>query len=172
MIDKSKFLDTAGRPLTQSIFLEIGYTEYAVYTLKEFDYMYKGQHYPSLKKLFLQEEDPTEYDFATKHLLGWNHWKRLCENKQIARHVTEWREELELKIRSNAIREMQALCGSENGNYSAAKFLADRGWDKRAAGRPGKNELEKEARIADHIANEFADDIVRLGNVVPFDGTR
>lgn len=166
MIDKSKFLDSMGRPLTQSLFLEIGYTEHSVYTLKEFDYTYRGQHYPSLKKLFLECEDPTEYEFATKHLLGWQHWKRLCENKQILRHVNEWREELELRIRSNAVREMQALCGSENGNYSAAKYLADRGWEKRGAGRPKKDELEREARIAEHVSNEFSDDIARMSLVV------
>lgn len=39
MIDKKNFLDNRGRPLTQSLFLEVGYnTEYAYYTLKDFDY--------------------------------------------------------------------------------------------------------------------------------------
>jgi hypothetical protein len=162
MIDKSKLVDTVGRPLTQSLFLEIGYGEYAVYTLKEYDYPYKGKHYPSLKKLYLNEEDPTEYSFAEKHLLGWQHWKRLCENKQIARHVAEWREELELKLRSQAIRDMINLCANEGGNYSAAKYLADRGWEKRAAGRPSKQEREKHIAIQDRVDAEFDADIKRM----------
>ena len=162
MIDKEKLIDTMGRPLTQSLFLEIGYTDYAVYTLKECDYLYKGKHYPSLKKLYLAEEDPTEYSFAEKHLLGWQHWKRLCENKLIAKYVDEWREELELKIRSQAVRDMQGLCASENGNYSAAKFLADRGWEKRAAGRPSKAEKERHLRVEEKIQEEFSADIKRL----------
>lgn len=162
MIEKEQLQDTMGRPLTQSLFLEIGYSDYAVYTLKEFDYVYKGREYPSLKRLFLLEEDPTEWAFATKHLLGWQHWKRLCENKALAKHFAEWREELELKIRSGAVREMQSLCGSESGNFSAAKYLSDRGWDKKAVGRPGKGELEKEERIAEHVSKEFTDDIARL----------
>lgn len=163
MIDKSKLVDNLGRPLTQSLFLEIGYSDYAVYTLKEWDYEYKGKVYPSLKSLYLKEEDPTEYNFATRHLLGWNHWKRLCENKQLAVHINEWREELELKIRSQAVRDMMNLCASESGNFSAAKFLADRGWDKRAAGRPSKKEREQHLRIEERLSAEFEDDLKRLG---------
>lgn len=161
-IEKEQLQDTMGRPLTQSLFLELGYSEYAVYTLKEQDYAYKGKNYPSLKRLYLKEEDVTEYEFATKHLLGWQHWKRLCENKQIRKHIEEWREELELKIRSQAIRDMQGLCASENGNFSAAKFLADRGWEKRAPGRPSKAEKEREDRVADRLSDEFTADIIRL----------
>ena len=164
MIDKSKFLDVMGRPLTQSLFLELGYSENAVYTLKEYDYPYKGKHYPSLKRLFLLEEDPTEYAFAEKYLLGWQHWKRLCENKAIAKHIEEWREELELKIRSQAVRDMMNMCASESGNYSAAKFLADRGWEKRAAGRPSKAEKDKHLRIEEKIEEEFAADVKRLAD--------
>lgn len=163
-IEKEKLLDTGGKPLTQSLFLEIGYSDYAVYTLKDHDYKYKGKTYPSLKRLFLLEEDPTEYVFAEKHLLGWQHWKRLCENKQLRQHIDEWREELELKIRSQAVRDMMNLCASESGNFSAAKFLADRGWDKRAPGRPSKGEKEKADRISDRIAEEFSADVARMAD--------
>lgn len=161
-IDKEQLQDTMGRPLTQSLFLELGYSEYSVYTLKEHDYAYKGKNYPSLKRLYLKEEDVTEYEFATKHLLGWQHWKRLCENKQIRKHIDDWREELELKIRAQAIRDMQNLCASEGGNFSATKFLADRGWEKRGAGRPSKQDKEREDRLADRLSDEFSADIIRL----------
>lgn len=164
-MDKNKLLDSMGRPLTQSLFLELGYSDYAVYTLKENDYEYKGKVYPSLKALYLKEEDPTEWSFAAKHLLGWQHWKRLCENKAIAKHIEEWREELELKIRSQAVRDMVNMCASENGNYSAAKFLADRGWDKRAAGRPSKQEKDKHLRMEERLADEFEEDLKRLNGV-------
>ncbi len=162
MIDKEKLQDTMGRPLTQSLFLELQYSDYAVYTLKEDDYEYKGKVYPSLKKLYLKEEDPTEYAFATKYLLGWQHWKRLCENKAIAKHIDEWREELELKLRCQAIRDMQNLCASESGNYSAAKFLADRGWEKRGAGRPSKADKERHLRVEERLDQEFGADVARM----------
>jgi hypothetical protein len=162
MIDKSKLLDVAGRPLTQSLFLEIGYTDYAVYTLKEYDHTHKGVLYPSLKKLFLKEEDPTEYSFAEKHLLGWQHWKRLCENKAILAHVTEWREELELRIRSQAVKDMISMCANEGGNYSASKYLADRGWEKRGAGRPSKTDIVQSKAIAERVEADFAADVARM----------
>jgi len=161
-IEKSQLLDSMGRPLTQSLFLEIGYSDYAVYTLKEYDYPYKGKHYPSLKKLYLQEEDVTEYQFAEKHLLGWQHWKRLCENKLIIKHVEEWREELELKIRSQGIRDMMNLCASEGGNFSAAKYLANKEWEKRGAGRPSKAEKERHLKLEERLDKEFEDDLARL----------
>lgn len=160
MINKKDLLSSDGRPLTQSLFLEIGYTEYAVYTLKDDDYEYNGKVYPSLKKRYLELEDTTEYDFATTYLLGWKHWQRIVENKALAPHVAEWREELELKLRSRAVKQMVAL--AEEGSYQASKWLADRGWDTRAAGRPSKSEKEKNARINDRLNDEYGADVHRL----------
>jgi hypothetical protein len=163
-IDKSKLLDTNGNPLTQSLFLEMCYNDYAVYTMKDEDHELNGKFYPSIKKLYLEMEDPTEYDFSCKYLLGWQHWKRLCENKKIREHIDQWREELELKLRSRAVRDIMNLCANENGNFQAAKYLADRGWDKRQAGRPSKAEVEKRAAIEAHIDAEFAGDVKRLSD--------
>lgn len=161
--DKSVFIDDAGRPMTQALFLELGYNEkYAVYSLKDYDHTWNGKLYPSIKNLYLDSDDPTEYDFAMKYMLNWSHWKRICENKVLGRYIAEWRDELEIKLRSQAIRDIQNLCASENGNYQAAKFLADRGWDKRPAGRPSKEEQEKRIAIAHHIEAEFETDVARM----------
>jgi hypothetical protein len=157
---KDKLVDSMGKPLTQSLFLEIGYTEQAVYTLKDQDHVLDGKHYPSLKRLYLETEDPTEYEFATTYLLGWRHWLRLCENKAIRRHIDEWRDELEIKLRSKGVREVMKSAAA--GNYQAAKFLADRGWDTRGAGRPSKAEVEHEKKVQAAISEEFSADIIRL----------
>jgi len=37
-IDKSKMVDSMGRPITQSLFLEVGYSDMAIFTLKENNY--------------------------------------------------------------------------------------------------------------------------------------
>lgn len=164
-MDKSKLIDTMGRPLTQSLFLECGYNiQYAVFTFNDEDKIYDGRVYPSLKKLYLQCEDPTEYQFAKKHLLNWNHWKRLNENKMLREHFDEWREELEILIRSDAIQAIRDMT-ADGSNYQAAKFLADRGWDKRGAGRPSKAEKEREARISDKIGYEFEADVIELKGI-------
>lgn len=162
-MDKSKLIDTMGRPLTQSLFLEIGYnTQYAIFTLNDEDKEYDGKTYPSLKKLYLESEDPTEYRFAKKYLLGWKHWRRLNDNAILRVHFDEWREELEVAMRSEAVLSIVDMTTSEQGNFQAAKWLADRGWDKRGAGRPSKAELEREKRISERIGDELGADIIRM----------
>lgn len=165
VIEKSKLKDGRGHPLTQSLFIEIGYnTEFAVYTLDDEDKDYNGITYPSLKKLYLNHEDPIEYDFANTYLLGWKHWQRLNANKVLRGHFEEWREELELKLRSQGVQDVINLI-AEDKSFQAAKWLADKGWDKRPAGRPSKAEIEKEKAMQARINNEFADDVARLSLV-------
>ena len=104
IIDRAALKDSKGRYLTQSLFLELGYKDQAVFTLKDDHYTYNNKFYPSLKKLYLEEGDVTEYQFANKYLLGWEHWKKITENLAIFKHIRSWREELELRIRSEALR--------------------------------------------------------------------
>lgn len=163
----SKFRDAKGSFLTQGLFLELEYNEdHAIYTLKEEDWDYKGKTYQSIRRLYLSFEDVTEYEFANKYFGGWNHWKRLQGNKRILREIEEWREELEIKIRSQAIRSIVDQTASDSqGSFQAAKWLADRGWDKAKVGRPSKQDKEKEDKIADRVASEFEADVARLRSV-------
>jgi hypothetical protein len=167
-LDKSNLVDTMGRPLTQGLFLEMGYdTRYAVFTLNDEDKEYNSKIYPSLKALYMQCDDPTEYEFAKKYLLGWKHWQRMNANVVLREHFDEWREEFEIKVRSEAIRAITDMT-AEGANFQAAKWLADRGWDKRGAGRPSKQEADREKRIKSKLDNEFTEDIDRMDNVVEF----
>jgi hypothetical protein len=164
-MDKNKLRDGRGRPLTQSLFLEFGYnTEYAVFTLQEEDYEYKGKTYISLKALYLAHEDPIEYDFATTYLLNWNQWKRLINNKLFATHHAEWRDELELKLRAQSFRDIKELSMGEKG-FQAAKFIADKGWDKRGAGRPSNEDKEREMNMQTKIDSEYDEDVKRLDSL-------
>lgn len=161
-IDKSRLIDTMGRPLTQGLFLEISYdTKYAMFTFNDEDKIYNDTTYFSLKKLFLSCDDPTEYEFANRYLLNWPHWQRMNENKVLREHFDEWREEFEIKLRSEAIRSIVDMT-AEGTNFQAAKWLADRGWDKRGAGRPSKSEKDREGRIKDRIGQELHADILRM----------
>jgi hypothetical protein len=157
---KDKMLDSMGRPITQSLFLELGYTDSALFTLKEDDFEYKGRFLPSLKRLYIEMADPTEYEFATTYLLGWRHWQRIVENKAVKSHIDEWREELEMKLRSQGVKAI--MQSAVDGNHQSAKWLADRGWDTRGAGRPSKAERESELKKQTAIVNEFANDAARL----------
>lgn len=161
MIDKSKLKASNGVPLTQGLFLEIGYTDFAVFTLKDDDCVYKGVMYPSLKKLYLEMEDVGEYTFATTYLLGWQHWQRMCNNKQIVKHIDEWRYELELKLRSKAIKAVLDKTKTEQG-INAAKWIAEKGWDKGRVGRPSKQEEEREKRIQSELDVDWSEDFKRI----------
>lgn len=157
---KADLVDHMGKPLTQSIFLEVSYSDFSVYTLKEDHHEYNGKLYPSLKRFYIEEEDPTEYDFASKYLLGWKHWQRMNANKLLRKHFDEWREELDYKLRSKGVKAL--LISANTGNYQAAKFFVDRGWDKRAAGRPSKEIIEREIEFQKRVNADYGADIVRL----------
>ena len=153
-------LDSMGKFRTQSLFLELGYGTDALFTLKDQDHEHEGTVYKSLKRLYLEFEDPTEYEFANTVLLGWRHWQRMCENKVIRKHIDEWREELEVKLRSQAIRD--AIQEAKKGHFQAAKWVADRGWSTRGAGRPSKADIEHEKKVQSRIDNEYSGDVVRM----------
>lgn len=158
--EKSQLLDTMGRPLTQSMFLEFGYnTDYALFTTNDEDKQYQGKTYYSLKKAYLEIADPTEYQFAKQCLLGWRHWKRLCENKLFKPFLDEWRDELEVQLRSEGIL---AVMDQSEQNFQAAKWLADKGWDKKGVGRPTKADKNREASIASRLGDQLDADVIRM----------
>lgn len=164
-IDKEAMIDDKGAARTQSLFLETSYAdpEYAQYTLKPRDHVYKGKTLPSIKRLFLEMEDPTEYMFAQKYFLDWDHWQQIKKNKLIAQHMKGWQEELEIRCRALGVRSMFDLAlDGEKPNYQAAQFLAKGGWSDRPAGRPSKEAVERETKIQARIKEEFGDDLMRL----------
>ena len=166
----NSFKTEQGTWVTQSLFLEIGYKlDLAVFTLADEDKEYKGKTYPSLKRLYLEMEDPTEYLFATTHLGGWGHWKRMLKNKILAQHIEEWQEELQLKLKAQGVSSMinEAKMGGR-GQATAARWLASNGWlddgeGGKKVGRPKtKVDPVKEAKGDKIIKDAFAKDLDRL----------
>lgn len=165
-IDKSLLKDDKGRYLTQGLFFEFAQNPAnAVYTLDGEDKDNKNNRairpLISLKKRFLQMEDPFEYEFATTWLYDWEHWQRINANKVLRRHIDKWREELEIKIRSTGFQQILEKAAVD-GDIQAIKYIANRGWDQKA-GRPSKVDKERESRIQEHIEEEFRGDLIRLG---------
>lgn len=161
-VDKSRFKDEKGRYITQGLFLEDRYdTDLAVFTYNGEDKVYKGKTYISLKRLYLEYGDPKEYNFAIKYLYDWPHWQKLVHNKTIGRHIDEWRKELELSLVSEGVQVLINLA-TEKDSYQAAKFLADRGWDKSERGRPSNEQVKEELKKRADDAEEFAEDFKLL----------
>jgi len=155
-----EYKDSMGRYRTQSLFLETISitTETPVFTLKPQDH--KGL--PSLKRLYLEWMDPTEYSFAVEVLGSWEHWLKLCGSEWFMEHITVWRDELEIKLRSEGVASMRKLAAK--GNKDASKWLAEKGWNKRSgAGRPSKEEVERERMQQARLASDLDDDAKRLG---------
>lgn len=164
-INKDAMIDDKGAPLTQGLFLETSYgnTDNVIYTLKPRDHMYKGKMLPSIKRLYLEMEDPTEYFFAYEYFLDWDHWQRIKKNKLIAAHMKGWQEELEVRSRALGVKAMFDLAlDGEKPNYQASQFLAKGGWVDRPAGRPSKEAVQRETRIQAKIMDEFSSDIARM----------
>lgn len=167
-LDKSKFTTATGKYLTKGLFLEIDYNvKFAMFTLRDDDREYKGLKYPSLKKAYLEMQDPTEYEFATECLGSWSHWLQICKSPLLVPHIERWREELELKIRAQGVRAMinEATLGGR-GQASAARWLAERGFLPKGAavkvGRPKKDNTEAEIAKDRKLKDELGDDLKRL----------
>lgn len=160
MTDKSKFKDKMGRYITQGLFIDHRYDDtYAVYTLEDEDKEYKGKVYPSLKRLYLEMEDPTEYNFANKYLYGWEHWNVLKNNKELYKEIELWEEELEIKMRAKGVMAMIEM--TKGSNFNAAKWVADGQWHIKR-GRPSKEEKERERKVRERAMEEAQADSARV----------
>lgn len=162
--DKSKFKDSGGRYLTQSLFLEYGYdTKYAIYTLADEDKEYEGVTYPSLKRLYLLTADPTGYTFANTYLYNFDHWERICANKAMYAEIEKWERELEVLLRSRAIAQIMSL-GYDS--FQAAKWAADGHWNVKR-GRPSKAEQARERAIREDAVRDLEGDAGRIMHLIP-----
>ena len=155
------FKDGLGRYYTATLFWEISpERDKAIFTLQDKHREIDGVTYLSLKQLYLEEADPTEYSFASKYLDSWKHWQRIADmgafynNAPVRDYIAEWREELEIKLRSAALKSIAAKSLQDNG-YQAAKYLADAGW------KPAKQ--RKNTKVKQAVKDEVADDFERLG---------
>ena len=142
----NKFKGPTGIYLTRALFFEqtLADKSTVLYTLKNEDH----EGYPSLYRLYMETNDPTEFTFANEHLDGWAHWETLCECTWFKPYLDRWRKELSLRIKAEAIRRIALEAKSTSKNaFSANKFLVTEGWAVREEsptkrGRPSKKELE------------------------------
>ena len=105
--------------------------------------------------VFIELEDPTEYKPAMQLVGSWMEWNRLKRDwPTFNDRIAEWKEELEVKLKSKAIQHINDLAFKVK-NYQANKWLAEEGYNRRqGAGRPTKAEKTKQAK---ELANQAAD---------------
>ena len=154
----NKFKTAQGRRLTKGMFYETVLADKStvLYTLKEQDH----EGFPSLKRLYLECGDPTEYKFATAYLDSWSHWVELCKCTWFQEYLELWRAELELKVKSKALYLISEEASNDlsKSKFAANKFLIEGGWKPRETsssgrGRPSKKDIQA---AANKIASDQA----------------
>lgn len=155
MVDRTKYLDGSGKRVILQLFKEFARVDVKfkpIFTLQEW------------KEVFLELRDPTEYTAAMALLGDWDHWQEVRNHPIIKQHVDKWQEELEVKLRSEAIRQMKDHA-KQPGGTAAAKWLADKGYaqegTKKAVGRP-----KKEVEVLPPSHGRIEGDMARLGIVI------
>lgn len=144
-LDISKLRSSNNVPYVSSLFVELtrkskftlvlkeGKGNFPTFSLdSEFDLMYDANdsnpehYYYSLRRLYLEHNDPNEYDFAKSIFGSWDHWLKLQENTRILNAINSWREELQTKLTSVGCFEL--LKKATEGDVNASKFIATKKW--------------------------------------------
>lgn len=136
------------------------------WTLKEKDLVIGDKTYTSMKRVYLEMEDVTEYDFAIATLGSYKHWERLVESPIIRKHIDQWRKELNLKLKARAMKSIiKSATEDEKLSFQAMKYLADNEYLDRKSkrGRPSKEEISAELRREVENSKTFRDDAERIG---------
>lgn len=155
------FKDVIGRWRTKSLFYEANdyQIENAIFTLGDEDTTVKGKGLISLRKRFVESNDPTGYLISQEFLGGYSHWDAICKSS-LRTEIEKWQDELEVKLRSIGL--LNAINSAMSGNFNASKFLAEKGWSKRVAGRPSNEEVERAVKQEAKLTSAFEDDLKRL----------
>lgn len=155
------YRDEQNRYRTQSLFKEfyIKGKYPAVFTLKEFD----DGELLSVRRLFLEYNDPTGYQFAIDVLGSYDHWLKLCSLKWFqADYLNKWLHELEIKLKSEGLKKINSVAAGDSAQaFNASKYLAEKGWEPKK-GRPTKADIHKAAIIGAEVELRVSSDLERL----------
>lgn len=168
MIDKSLFKNASGAFITKGLFWETALItkENCVYTFKDEDIEREisgsVRLLPSIRRLYLEINDETEYRFAKECFYSWSHFKKLLECSWFKDYLSDMREELSVMNESRA-REV-ILKKAESGDYHANKHIVSEitGSRKSTVGRPSKEKIRQEANKLFNENSEILDDYRRI----------
>ena len=171
---KEVFKDPIGNWRTLTLFFETSRPSTKAnftppFTLKDADHTDKdGVVYKSLRKIYIESEDPTEYSFAMKVFNSWDCWVAIKKNALIMQTINKWRDELEVRLRSKGVTTLieDAASDKSRSKISSSKYLSEKGWmDEDKRGRPSKKKIQEEALKISRVKEEVDADIIRMGIV-------
>ncbi len=108
-----------------------------------------------LGKAFIDMGDPTGYEFCKEFLGGWLHWKAILRSAAIRPYIEEWQEELEVKLRAEALQNMMQVARSEKP-FTALKYIVEGGWKPKVNINSPKKLRDKENKLRDKLYDEFS----------------
>lgn len=158
------FKNSIGAFYLQALFYETTGADKStvLYTLKDRDH----QGFPSLHRLYLETNDPTEHTFAVTYLDGWAHWERLCECDWFTPYLDQMRKELDLRIKAQALSRILSIANSgAKEALTANRFLLEtdlRTASQERRGRPKKNTKRVEAQKLSELKELISEDAKRL----------
>jgi hypothetical protein len=170
MFPRSAFLTEVNKVRTKSLFYETSYgnMEWVIFTLKEDDIEAHGRSLLSLRKLYMSlvPSDPTEYEFAQTVFGSWSIWETIAKSPLLRKDVAEWRREVEIKIKSQAIRSIaEEMKSGGRSSFGAAKLLLEKGWLDKDTAADAKKKLKavEEEKQETEALKLLEDDAERLG---------
>jgi len=154
-----------GKLRTNSLFIELNKTKsLAIFSISDEDVTKNSIDYPSLRKIYLNYNDPTEYEFAIEVFGSWKQWETILGNAQLMTYIQDWRDEAEIKYRSIALKALVATATQDGAKgTTAAKYIAEKGWIKRKAGAPSREERAGMKKINDAVTKETKEAAERMG---------
>lgn len=160
-------LDTSGRFRTISLFYEFGVNDKypPLFTTKARDLTVGETTYRSLKAIYFSYDHlpENEYDFALDVFGSWDHWIWISTKSQLRPTIKAWREELEIKIKADAMRTMIQQSRDPEKGLQAARALLGGEHKGTRRGRPSKDEVERETKIAAGVRDSLEQDMERIG---------
>jgi hypothetical protein len=123
--NKALVTDSTGRRMTVGLFKELSDNPAAPFSIEDWH------------REYVRQSDPTDYAAAMTLIGQWEHWTMLLDCKPFMEHLEKWREEVAVKVRSEAVAELKKQSKTDKGT-AAAKWLAEQGVVK-TKGRVLKN---------------------------------
>lgn len=116
---------------------------------------------------FIEIGDPTEYQAAIALVGSWKEWCRFKKEwGAFSSIVDDWVCEVEIKLRSDAVRKLASM-----PDAGSQKWIAEGKYQVKKAGRPSKAQIEREAKIEAGVIKENDEEVDRVINAVFGNGT-
>lgn len=162
----NKFKAINGQHFIRQIFYEMNTEDKntILYTLKDYDIELDGRAIPSIHRLYVEAEDPTEYNFANTYFDNWNHWDKIRSGVWFKPYLDSMRKELKVRMDHKAFQKIKTVAeGDTRDAFQANKYLIDKGLgDANKRGRPTKQSVIDEAKGLVKDNEDFNSDFDRM----------